>query len=117
MTLKEGVKIVIAGKERLVRLNINACVEFEEVTNKSLFDVLAGDVKIKDVRALLWAGLLHETPNLTLQQAGQLIDDTEGGVMEILDGLTKAAVASLPEIEQPTGEESDPLAVKNPSKV
>ena len=100
MSLKDGVKVEIAGKERLIRLGTNACVAFEEVTHKSLFDVLSGDVKITDVRALLWAGLLHESKKLSLEQVGDMIDETEGGVMSILDALTKAATEAMPEIEQ-----------------
>ena len=107
MSLKEGVKINIAGKERLVRLGTNACVLFEEVTKKSLFDVLSGDVKITDVRALLWAGLLHEDKNLTLEAVGDLIDDTKEGVLGILDAIAKVAAESMPEVEQ--GEESLPF--------
>lgn len=112
MSLKEGVKIKLAGKERLVRLGTNACVLFEEVTKKSLFDVLSGDVQIRDVRALLWAGLLHENKKLTLEEVGDMIDNTEDGVMGILEAITKVAAESLPEVEQ--GEEEVPFpATKN----
>ena len=116
MSLKDGVTIKIAGKERLIRLGTNACVRFEEVAKKSLFDVLAGDVKVTDIRALLWAGLLHEDKSLSLDDVGDLIDNTEDGVMGILDVLTKAAEEAMP-LPDEQGEDNIPFPeTKNPSK-
>lgn len=56
----------------------NAVCEFEEVTQRSIFDQelwegLEKKPVGKIVRAMLWAALLEEDPSLTLKDAGKLL--------------------------------------------
>lgn len=88
------VKIML-DKERTLRLDLNAMVEFEEMTGKSLISgVNMQDLAIKDIRILLWACLMHEDEDLTLKQVGAMfsIENME----EIGSILEKAFATAMP---------------------
>ena len=100
-------------KSRRILLDLNAMVAFEEETGKNLFDskVTAAFTKNfspKDLRALLWASLLHEDENLTLKQVGSWIHT--GNMEEIADKLVAAWVAAVPEGGK---DKSSPLSRKS----
>lgn len=59
-------------------------------------------VGVRPMRALLWAGLLHSEPRMTLKQAGKLMEFAPGSSMiekraYILSKLMRAWAAGLPE--------------------
>ena len=119
-SIKKGVEITIGDKTYLMRFNTNACVNFEEVSGKTLFQVMDGTMPgIKVIRALLWAGLNNGVQKYSLEQVGDIIDTAEGGAAAILDKIQESIIASLPKMENPPeneeGETDIPLAVKNPS--
>ena len=61
-------------KKRAYDINLNALINFEEVTGKSLMKMKAGDeFSLKDIRALLWAGL-NEFEEISLEEAGGLVN-------------------------------------------
>ena len=61
-------------KPRRLRLDTNALCELEDVLGKPINEILREGAKgLRTVRAFLWAGLLHEDPELTLKEAGDLI--------------------------------------------
>lgn len=87
-------------KPRHMLFDLNAMVAFEEETGKNLFDskVTAAFTKSfspGDLRAFLWASLLHEDENLTLKQVGSWIHT--GNMEEIADKLVTAWAAAIPE--------------------
>ena len=94
-------------KKRNLMLDLNAMVNFEEATGKN---VLQGDslnnLSAKDLRALLWACLLHEDKDLTLEQVGGMIHS--GNMEAVANKLTAAWEVAMPE------ESGDPLAGKPP---
>lgn len=57
-------------KPRSLRLDLNAMEQFEEVSGKSIAEISG---RIKDIKILLWAMLLHEDPELTLEQVGAMV--------------------------------------------
>lgn len=59
-------------KKRRLKFNMNALSELEDAMGKPVTQL--NNVGMKELRALLWAGLIHENPNLTLQDAGNLIE-------------------------------------------
>lgn len=61
-------------KKRTIRFTMNAMAEIEDKLGVSLEDM--GDIKmsIKNVRTILWAGLIHEDPELTEQEVGDMVD-------------------------------------------
>lgn len=62
-------------KKRNLRFDFNALCELEEHVN--LTELGGKNFRMKDLRAILWAGLLHESPELTIEDAGELIDYAE----------------------------------------
>ena len=62
-------------KPRKLRLTTNALCELEDLFDKPIHEILMDGAKgLRTVRAFLWAGLLHEDPELTLKETGDLID-------------------------------------------
>lgn len=70
---RPGVKIVL-DKERTLLLDLNGMAAFEEATGKSLFtSEMKENMGARELRALLWACLIHEEPALTLKDVGSWI--------------------------------------------
>ena len=84
-------------KTRKLRFDFNALAEFEDLMGCSMIAAFqdfrdsrsgAPGVSFKMVRAMLWAGLLHEDPKLTPREAGELLEQTDGD--EMLDKMSYA---------------------------
>jgi hypothetical protein len=88
---------VMLDKERHLRFDLNALVDIEEGTGKSLADVFsAGNrIPLKDFRTVLWAGLKAEDPSLTQEQVGALVGAEN--FTELNDSVDRAFSASQPE--------------------
>ncbi len=93
-------KIVAINLDRKRHLlyDLNAFISLEEEgtyenINQALEDLGRG--RLKAIRALLWAGLVHEDEELTVKDAGALV--TFDKVDEIADKITEAIDASIPE--------------------
>jgi|SRR6056297_515128 len=77
-------------KEREYDLNLNALIKFEDETDKSLLNMKEGDdFSLKDIRALLWAGL-SEFDDITLEETGKLInienmENISGQIMQVYE--------------------------------
>lgn len=87
---------IVLDKRRIVKYDFNAMSEFENETGKNLrtfffgfaalhgkstYDAakhLARELSDKDLRALLYAGLVHEDDELTIKTTGRLMDQAEG---------------------------------------
>jgi hypothetical protein len=80
-------------KQRKLRFTFNAFCELEEVMDRPLTELQNG-FKMKDLRALLWAGLLHEEPEMTIEQAGDLIDEAES-IEVVAEAVSKAIEAAM----------------------
>lgn len=65
--------LINLDKPRNIRLDTNALVKAEEVLKKPL-PLIGANCGVRETRALLWAGLLHEDKYLTLDDVGDLID-------------------------------------------
>jgi len=95
-------------KERHILLDLNAMVEFEELTGISLTKKVDTEkMGAKELRVLLWVCLIHEDENLTLKQVGTWINT--GNMAEIAQRINEAFQAAMPEAEGK--EESGPLAI------
>lgn len=83
-------------KPRKLRYDMNALCELEDVFDKPIMEVLAEietGMSIKLVRAVLWAGLIHEDEELTQRQVGTMIDMSN--IMEVQEKLTEAISTSM----------------------
>jgi len=89
---------ILLDKERHLLLDLNAMVAFEEATGESLFKGIDPEhMGAKELRALLWACLLHEDEKLTLKQVGSWINT--GNMAEIAQHINDAFQAAMPEAE------------------
>ena len=64
------------GIERTIKFTLNALAELEDKFGsvQAAFDKLEKENSMKALRTILWSGFLHESPDLTEQQVGNLID-------------------------------------------
>lgn len=64
------------GVERSIKFTLNALAELEDKFGsiEKAFELLEKNNSMKALRAILWAGFIHEDENLTEQQVGNLID-------------------------------------------
>jgi hypothetical protein len=67
-------------KSYTMRFSANALCELEDVLNMGVNDVAEQmskpkNLRIKTVRGIFWAGLRDYHPEITIQQAGELIQD------------------------------------------
>lgn len=100
-----GVPVLIGGKERRLVLSFNALAAMEEVTgtNMLLYDRWTKP-NATVFRAGLWAGLLHEAPDLTVEQVGEWIDEV--GAASLIGPFIRAYLASMPKSEKSEGKKS-----------
>lgn len=84
------------GRTYILRLDFNALCDFEGETGKNALTALEGlergEVTASDLRALMWAGLRQEAPEIDLVTAGRILGENQ-------DALVRAAVAASPEPE------------------
>lgn len=62
-----------ADKARNLRYTFNSLMLLEENLDKPVTEI-GTNVSFKDINLLVWAGLIHEEPGLTREQAGEIID-------------------------------------------
>lgn len=96
MPIFPGKRVVLSeDPRRTLVLSMNALCRAEEITGISF---LSGEVafqNLRAMRALVWAGLLHEQPGLSLADAGEIIDSV--GMAHAFECVSKALVAAVPE--------------------
>lgn len=72
--MKKGVLIEL-DKPRNLRYGLNALVTIEEQIGKPLTGLDFNNVSVKDLRAILYAGLFHEDKELTPEKVADLVDE------------------------------------------
>ena len=72
--MKNGITITL-DKPRTLRYGINALAKIEDITGKSLMNLDLKNVGIKDLLAIVYAGLYHEDKDLNIEKVGDLIDE------------------------------------------
>lgn len=86
----QSVPVVLAdGKTYNLRFDFNSLITIEQETNKSLQEVMENS-GLQTIRVLLYAALLHENPEMTVRQAGALVDlqtleDLSGKINEAVE--------------------------------
>lgn len=93
---------VTLDKERNLLMDLNAMVAFEDATGKSMLNMETWkSLSAKDIRALLWACLIHEDKILTIEQVGKMIH--AGNINEIQGKLNGTWGNAMPESDGSTG--------------
>lgn len=72
--MKKGITITL-DKPRTLRYGMNALAKIEDITGKTLMSLDLNNVGIKDLLAIVYAGLCHEDKSLTIEQVGDIIDE------------------------------------------
>lgn len=89
-------------KKRTLILDLEALERFEEATGKSLFyDDILTNISVATLKMLLWAGLVHEDPELTPEQVSKFVH--MGNFRQVIKGVTEVWGDSMPEIEGEPG--------------
>lgn len=93
------VSLVAGDTTYTVSLSTNALCEIEEHFGKSVSEVAgllgADNVSMKTVRAIFWAALQDNHPDVDLKGAGLII--TEAGMPAAMDAIGKAFKIAFPE--------------------
>ena len=101
-------KITIGNEEYNYDLNLNAMVNFEEETGKSLINIDPEDnFSMKDIRALLWAGI-NETAEISIEEVGAAIN------LDNIEKISEEIMAAFDDV-LPEGEENTEVKNKNRS--
>jgi len=93
---------VTLDKERHLLYDINAFATLEEEYGSidAALDALAKG-KIKALRALLWAGLLHEDESLTVKDVGKFL--TLADLQQVAEAVNEALTQAMPQPEKKIG--------------
>ena len=103
MAFSKTVPITLGGQTRNLKYGFNALVTLEEtfgVKINELLTTLAGGLRLSDMRAILWAGLIHEDKALTPEAVGDMIDGVED-IAAIGTAIKAAIEAAFPSAEKP----------------
>lgn len=92
------VMIELDGKQRTLKFDLNALCLFEEAAGIGITEALQKR-SMSAIRALLWAGLIHEDPLLTVDDVGKM---EFGGLREMVQSLVSALGTDQP-ASRPTG--------------
>ena len=71
---KALVSITLGGKKRNIRFDLNALAEIEDAIGVPMSKMGEIELGVKTVRTMLWAGLIHENPELTEREVGSFVD-------------------------------------------
>lgn len=72
-----GVNVTIGGKERELRYTLNALADLQDRLNlngMSQFTKVLEDMDFRTLRIMLWAGLIHQDPDLKVEDVGSWRD-------------------------------------------
>jgi hypothetical protein len=100
------------GKRYILKFSAKALAELESALGLPILAMAdkftAGRAGIRELRALLWAGLVEGQPGLTLADAGRLIDEV--GIREVIGETLAAFEAAFPLPTPPEAKETPPAA-------
>ncbi len=103
-----GVAVRVGDDEWVFSFSINALCELEDLLEKPMAQIFATleddkNMRMSDVRALVWASLLDHTEGITLREAGDVASKV--GITVCLEKIGEAVGIAFPK-----------KAVKNPRK-
>jgi len=95
---KQSIPVELGGTTKHLRYDFNALVALEDQLGIPISDIgnmMAGSVKLGDLRSLIWAGLIHEDKSLTPADVGEWLDF--GQLNYIADQVRVAFESAFPE--------------------
>ncbi|MDD4802301.1 MAG: hypothetical protein PHF24_05085 [Syntrophomonas sp.] len=99
----KGIKFTLGGKEYLLKLNMNTFCELEEIYGdlNSAFEDLQ-KMKMKAVRALIYAAVKAEDENVTLKGIGEQLELLD--LERLGTAINEALDQAMPEADENLGE-------------
>ena len=102
------VELEVDGQTWTLRYSANALCELEDALNLGVAEIVETlqnpkGVRIKTLRALLWAGLRDRHPEMTLAMAGDLLTAT--GVPTAFEHVGQAIGRAFPQAKEARGDE------------
>jgi hypothetical protein len=91
---KRGYVAIELDKARNLKFDFNAICELEDALGKPVTQLKEENVGFRELRAMLWAGLLHESPDLTVEEAGALVSEAES-VQYVTEKVVEAFATGL----------------------
>jgi len=107
---------IMLDKERHLKFGFGAMIALEDLTGKTFFEIIQElqdleNIKVSKIRDIMWAALIHEDKELTLEQTIDILD--QGNCMDLLGKLMEAV-----ELAMGGNEGNDPAgATKEKGKV
>lgn len=93
------VEIESGGSKYTLRMDFNSMCEFEDVAGINAMDAFAdfeqGKISVKNMRAMMYAFLRRHHPDVTLEQAGEILSENIGA----LEAVVSASMPSNEEAE------------------
>jgi len=109
----------IGGKAKRLRYSLNALADIEEKAGLGI-SVLFSEQRMgfHVIRLLLWGGLKHADPGLTVSRAGQMIEQlkVEGNTLEEVVGWIMKAIEESGIMPKGKAEENFPQPEKSGSQ-
>lgn len=106
--MSKGTAITIGDEERHLRFDMNALAEIEErldielrpgAIEEDLIALAAKPMRLATTaRVILWAGLIHENKELTLEEVGSWVDFQNVG--DVMQGFFEQLPEMSPEAEE-----------------
>lgn len=84
---KTVVAIELGGKERHLYYNLNSLEVIEDLTGKNITEITE-NIRMRDLKILVYAGLKWEDKSLTVEQVGDMISFDEIG--KVSEAIGKA---------------------------
>jgi hypothetical protein len=99
------VTLILGGVERKLCYDYNAIVLAEKMTGVNLLEGVVGQMTATNLRGLLWASLKRESPDLTIDQVGALIQPRALGIIQqALMAVWFGSIAEPDEKDETPGE-------------
>ena len=101
---------VLLDKERRLRYQFNGLCDVERVLGKTLMETVSTSMGFYEIRGLLWCGLVHEDPALTVPGVGDLVQgylEAGGRVDQLVDTMRQALEVSGLLAPPPAGAKAD----------
>ncbi len=94
-----GVGVRVGDDEWVFSFSMNALCELEDLLEKPMAQIFASlddadNMRMSDVRALVWAALLDHQENITLREAGDVASKV--GIPVCLEKIGKAVGIAFP---------------------
>ena len=96
---KKSIPIELGGKTRQLRYDFNALVALEDALDISISEIgklMSGSVRLKDLRSIVWAGLLHDNEEVTEKEVGGWLELSVLG--DVADKVGQAINIAFPDV-------------------